>query len=359
MIRRISAIALVIFFFLLNPGKSLAQDRCPNPAQQNANPCWFTKQPMPELRREMRAASDSNGNIYVIGGYNGQGGFYYNFDMYNPLTDSWTPKMNAPVARNDMGFTYDKFNGKFYAAGGYNEGYFSDLYEYDPTTDIWTQKSSFTYPRAFFQLVTGDNGKLYAIGGQDNSALGLTTAVEEYDPTTDTWITKTNLPTPRTGLGAVSAKNGKIYVIGGHNGNGVGMTNVEEYDPINNSWDTTKKPMPTGRSNFGLSLNSKGAIYAIDGFLSVGRTNAVEAYNPKTDVWTAKTGTPVAAGEVAAALGSDREIHVLGGWTDTSPATDTNYGGLDRRMSFDMFNDSDKESQDADLLPDTNLEPEE
>lgn len=332
-LKRVSHIFFLGLFFLLFSSTVYA-DSCPNQSQPNSDPCWFIKSSMPIVRRELRAASDANGNIYVVGGYDGTGpstGFKNNLELYNPLTDSWSEKNPAPVGRNSMGFTFDQFNGKFYAAGGFNEGYFSDLYEYAPTTDTWTQKASFTYPRAFFELVTAQNEKLYAIGGQDGSPT-LVSAVEEYNPTTDSWTTKTSLPTPRTGPGVIAATNGKIYVIGGHTGDGTGLGLVEEYNPTTDSW-TTKNSMPTGRSNFGLTLNAHGTFYAIGGFISSLKTDAVEEYNPYTDTWISKTSIPTATAQLATTLGNDNEVHVIGGITDSSVAVDTNYGGLDSALT--------------------------
>jgi N-acetylneuraminic acid mutarotase len=72
------------------------------------------------------------------------------------------------------------------------------------------------------------NGKIYAIGGYNDSS-GCLSTVEEYDPATDTWTTKTPMPTTRAGL-AIGVVNNKIYAIGGHGGGSL-LSTVEEYDP--------------------------------------------------------------------------------------------------------------------------------
>ena len=46
------------------------------------------------------------------------------------------------MARNSMGFTFNPANGKFYYGSGYNVAVFSEIYEYDPVADTWTQKAS-------------------------------------------------------------------------------------------------------------------------------------------------------------------------------------------------------------------------
>ena len=126
-------------------------------------------------------------------------------------------------------------DGKIYAIGGGNDAFeiVATVEEYDPATDIWTEKTAM--PTARWGLTTAEvNGKIYAIGGGDvYPPKELLTVVEEYDPATDTWTTKSPMPVGRIGHASSSAAiDGKIYLVGGG-----GLTpsaaygEVYEYEP--------------------------------------------------------------------------------------------------------------------------------
>ena len=76
---------------------------------------------MPTTRREIGLAADSNGNLYAVGGYDGVSdppGQLNTVEMYDPTSDSWTPKASLPVHRLSMGFAFSSATGKFYSVGG-------------------------------------------------------------------------------------------------------------------------------------------------------------------------------------------------------------------------------------------------
>ena len=104
---------------------------CPVP---NQNPCWVTKAPISSGRISIRAAADSQGNIYVAGGYDGSN-FLSTFEMYDPSTNSWSPKAPMPRPMGNVGLAYSSSLNKFYVAGGFNNnGSYNQLFVYDPTT---------------------------------------------------------------------------------------------------------------------------------------------------------------------------------------------------------------------------------
>ena len=91
----------------------------------------------------------------------------------------------------------------------------------------WEEKANLPTPR--WGLATAVvNGKIYAIGGQDNTP--DVNKVEVYDPKRDTWDVINSVPTGRIWL-AASVVKGKIYVIGGTKDNLTALAAMEEYDP--------------------------------------------------------------------------------------------------------------------------------
>ncbi|QNU65622.1 hypothetical protein EHE19_011885 [Ruminiclostridium herbifermentans] len=72
-----------------------------------------------------------NGKVVQFGG-----------EIAKAETSPWTQKASAPEALS--GHSAVAINGKMYVFGGVTASNYrsSSLYEYDPTTDIWTEKIS-------------------------------------------------------------------------------------------------------------------------------------------------------------------------------------------------------------------------
>jgi N-acetylneuraminic acid mutarotase len=92
---------------------------------------------------------------------------------------------------------------------------------YDPTSNTWTTRASMPTPRGSFG-VTSINGIAYVAGGISSAGLGnvsyLATVIA-YDPSSNMWTTKTSMPTAQWEL-AASAINGLLYAVGGYNNQG-------------------------------------------------------------------------------------------------------------------------------------------
>jgi N-acetylneuraminic acid mutarotase len=215
-----------------------------------------------------------------------------------------------PTARAQLGVAV--VNGKIYAIGGGNNsatGGPNNLNvneEYDPATNTWTTKKPMPTARHSFGIAVYQN-KIYCIGGSIN---GPRLAVNEvYDPATDSWETKTSMPTARAGLIA-NTVNGKIYLMGGDPAN----TTNEAYDPTADSW-STKAQIPTSAdSSQSAVVNNK--VYLFGGLSS---RNSTQIYDPVTDKWTSGIPIPsgVAEGAAIATAGANVpvRIYLMGGET--------------------------------------------
>jgi len=167
------------------------------------------------------------------------------------------------------------------------------------------------------------SGKIYAIGGNDNSSAALSTT-EVYDPSSNTWNTVAPMSTARTGLAAVTV-NGKIYAIGGrpdYNASTVSFNAVEVYDPATNTWSSAA-PMPTARGALAAAAVN-GRIYAIGGFAYSNNLfqplDTVEVYDPSSDTWSTAAPMPTRKYDLAA-VGMNGKLYVIGGsaLSSTSP----------------------------------------
>ena len=207
--------------------------------------------------------------------------------------NTWAKKASMHEPRGGLGVAV--VNGKVYAIGGSNQsglypanirgGFVGTNEEYDPVTDTWTYRSPMPTPRSDFAIAVYNN-KIYCMGGVVGTekvdvvfSRFVTSAVNEvYDPATDTWETKAYRPNAGMFMQAVVVDN-KIHVIDGHFN--------EVYDPENDSW-TTKTPMPLPAEDYGPSGSNEYTLFLLNNKLwIVGQfSSRFINYDLSEDTWS-------------------------------------------------------------------------
>lgn len=103
---------------------------------------WKPVTDMPNPRNHLSGASVF-GKVYAIGGQYGHDGGTddQNFlHMYDPDTDIWIEKANLPTDRSHFEPGTEVFDNKIIITGGRNQNiFFSDVTQYDPLMDAWTE----------------------------------------------------------------------------------------------------------------------------------------------------------------------------------------------------------------------------
>jgi N-acetylneuraminic acid mutarotase len=309
---------------------------------------WTQKSDMPTERKAVHTEV-VDGKIYAIGALQGTGKLN-RVEQYDPQTDIWTRKADMPTQRTFLGTSV--VNGKIYVLGGSIGSPFwtgtaiATVEVYDPASDTWTPRADMPMPR---EVVTcAVNGKIYAIGGWRNG--GVLATVEEYDPVTDTWTRKADMPTARE-LHTTNVINGKIYVIGGQSQSVLSV--VEMYDPITDTW-VRKADMPERRTVSGSCVLDE-AIYVFGGSTARGgspRSN-VFRYDSDTDTWTELEPMPILnAGIGVSTVG--RRIYLIGGSSDNFPYTSmlSTVWEYVPMLEFDFNEDSVVDALDMALMVD-------
>ena len=222
----------------------------------------------------------------------------------------WEEKANMHVGRYALATS--AVNGKVYAIGGQDNSpqIQPPVEEYDPVANTWTQKSRIPVGR-FLLSASAVGEKIYVIGGFDG--LDAFARVDEYDPKTDTWTQKADMPTPRLGLTTVVVGK-KIYAIGGANTDMIPSGAVEVYDPTTDTWEQ-KADMPNPRWNLA-SAAVLGTIYVFGGCLGDSDkkgSKIVEAYEPFTETWTPKADLWLDTNGISASAVGNGMIYVFGG----------------------------------------------
>ena len=198
-------------------------------------------------------------------------------------------------------------DGILYVLGGQN--YTDDLatvQAYDPVANTWTTKASMHEARARLGAAVGLDGKVYVVGSYYGSD-----TLEVYDPVANIWTYRADMLEGRYDPVVVSGLDGKIYVIGGARTGAAGEdTTVQIYDPGANSW-SYGAPAPAGRYVAG-ARSADGGIYATSGSYS---DTSVFMYSPGRDAWIAKPSfaSPI-TGQVTV-LGPDNRLYAIGGNT--------------------------------------------
>src|SRR5262249_23128952 len=107
-------------------------------------------------------------------------------------------------------------DGRLFVFGGFTNGsgISNGVEIYDQATRIWSKGSAMPIPVAYSSAVAA-NGQIFLFGGISTSGIPLSTVLV-YDPTLDRWsVSPRNMPTPRYGLAAVLGADGTIYTFGG------------------------------------------------------------------------------------------------------------------------------------------------
>jgi N-acetylneuraminic acid mutarotase len=272
---------------------------------------WGIRAPLLEANSEF-ALAESNGKIYVMGGYPASRVTTRSVQVYDIATDSWSfgPELPAP---NNHGMAA-AVNGRVYLIGGQltadQEGYVNTVYEHDPAQGGWVVKAPMPTLRSGGVAVVLD-GKIYVAGGRVPQ--GADFAV--YDPALDEWDVLPAMPTQRNHITGV-AINGRVHIVGGRLGNGLSplkTTAHEVFDPVAGTW-TAAAPMLSGRSGINGTM-ALGCFHVWGGEAPTGMTPQHEYYDPTTDQWRSLPNMPLPIHGVVGSAFVDDLIWVTGGGT--------------------------------------------
>lgn len=207
---------------------------------------------------------------YIGTGYDGA--VQKDFWEYDPGANAWTQKTDfgGPARFNAVGFS---IGNKGYIGTGYDGStYYKDFWEYDPATDTWSQKANI---ESFYggrrEAAVG-----FSIGSKGYIGLGVridiiwvfpfTTYLQdfyEYDPTTDAWTMKSSFAGGAR-YDAVGFSVGNL----GYVGTGYFATSSAtyyrdfwEFDPVADTWTQRADFGGSGRrASVGFSVGSQGYI---------------------------------------------------------------------------------------------------
>jgi N-acetylneuraminic acid mutarotase len=274
---------------------------------------WGLRAPLLESNSEL-ALAESNGKLYLLGGYPASRVTARTVQVYDIASNSWEfgPLLPQP---NNHGMAAS-VNGKIYLIGGQtsdvsDQGYVNTVYELDPAIGEWVTRAPMPTARGAGVAVVLD-GRIYVAGGRPPR--GNDFAV--YDPATDSWEVLPNLPSQRNHLTG-AAINGRIHIVGGRLGHGLSpdMTTAHEvYDPQARTWSTAA-PMLVARSGMN-GVMARGCFHVWGGEGPGGMFANHDFYDPRTNKWTRLLNMPTPVHGVYGSAFIDGLIWVTGGGTN-------------------------------------------
>lgn len=250
----------------------------------------------------LAAASRSEAVSFSIGGkgYAGTGvtsGPRNDFWEYDPVTDVWTQKANVPGGGRSAAVVFSIGNKGYIGLGDSSNLYqrYSDFYEYGPASNAWTRKADFTGGARGGATGFSIGNKGYVGTGAMRGSTGIykdssTIDFWEFDPASNVWTQKASF----AGTARINASG---FSIGEKGYIGLGRNSLDysylyndlwEYDPMSDTW--VKKADFAGVARYGaasFSIGDKGYIGTGYGNLSRSSNDFWE-YDPTTNAWTQK-----------------------------------------------------------------------
>jgi N-acetylneuraminic acid mutarotase len=225
---------------------------------------------------------------------------FNDFWEYDPTLDQWIQKADLPFTKV-LDVAYFTINGKGYITTGvigqtesYQLLYTNNLWEYDPATDQWTQKASFPGTARLRALSFSIANKGYVgLGAKSKDSkfeYDYLTDLWEYDPLADQWTQKQSLPAEGAyhTLGLSTSTYGYGY-IGYYASTGSSENRKEwwRYNPSADSWQRMKDFQgPASFLPSGFIINDQ--VYFITG--KIREYNDFVTPNLGSDFWVYDAG---------------------------------------------------------------------
>lgn len=212
------------------------------------------------------------------------------FINVNCFAGGWIQKADfGGVARHRT--TMLTIGNKIYIGLGHYNGagpnvLFNDWWEYDPSTNSWSQKADYLGGNCYHATGFTMNNLAY-VGTGRTSETGsiLVQNFYKYDAAANSWVEIASFP----GIGrrgAVSFVIGEYAYIGSGESNGGVVGSFYRFDPSNESW-TPAATLPVARTSaVAFTIDNLG--YVGTGDLDPGSTNDFWQYDPSIDAWTEK-----------------------------------------------------------------------
>ena len=201
---------------------------------------WTSTSVMHHGRAFHAAALLNDGRVLVVGGFDNDLHTLTSAEIYDPDTHTWTLAAEIGEARSfpTASVLHD---GRVLVTGGSHTGAGLAAMRrtaeiYDPVTDNWTPAGQFAVNRAGHSATVLRDGRVLVVGGAGPAS--TIAKAEIFDPEKNVWTPAGVLALARTGHSAALMSDGRVIIAGGWGDNGSAGHVVELFDPRVGTWLT-------------------------------------------------------------------------------------------------------------------------
>jgi N-acetylneuraminic acid mutarotase len=249
---------------------------------------WKSRASLPEFGIDLASSFKANGNMYVGTGRKADNSYSKELWEYNPSTNIWTKKTDYPGNGSNQCIYFSIGNKGYIGMGSSTTARHTDFYEYNSTTDAWTAKASFPggiiYSAASF--VIGDTA--YVVGGSCGGTTCYKNTLWMYVSSTDSWTQRANFPGGKRATTTAFSLGNNGYAGQGVSSSHTLSNNFWKYTPSTNTW-TSIATYP-GAARLATNCFVKDGLAFVGcgqtGYSSPTRKNDFYAYNSSTNSWT-------------------------------------------------------------------------
>ena len=243
---------------------------------------WTQKNNFPgPARRYAILVSD---DTLIFGGLGSEGSSHFtDFMQYYPSTDSWSTKASYP---GDAGYASFAaiYNGFVYVGGGTrltNNSKGKDFWKYSIANDTWTSIGNLPFNERTGGVCIESNGVIYLGFGHDGTSSKKD--FYAYYPSTNSWSQKSSFPGfDRLNPIYFKTSNNEIIVGGGYRLNNTALNDYYKYDPISDTWSLISSNFTNANRSLAAEFTINSVGYVIGGFDSTKTKflNDIWAYKP-------------------------------------------------------------------------------
>ncbi|MBL0137697.1 MAG: T9SS type A sorting domain-containing protein [Bacteroidetes bacterium] len=227
---------------------------------------------------------------YFGTGSDNTGAVLNDFWEYDPSTNTWTQKADfAGAGRKEaVGFSIAQ---KGYVGTGWNgsglSAFYSDFFEFDPTTNIWIQKADFAGGGRIYSVGFSIGSKGFLGTGWNSSVDSIYNDFWEYDPAFDLWTRKSDFGgTVRVAAVGFSIGNLGYIGLGADTSGPINLcSDFWEYNPATNSWIQKSSPFLALSNCIGFAVGNYGYVGTGRDWGSNPHREFLK-YDPSNNIWT-------------------------------------------------------------------------
>ena len=232
-----------------------------------------------------------SGKGYAITGTNPSQAPSDDVFQYDPSSNQWTELNDFPGT--DRSFAIGQaYNGKGYLGFGFGgNSYLNDIWEYEPATDTWSLLTTCDCSGRRHPAFIIRNDKIYVGLGDDGT--GDLDDWHIYDMVSDSWTQVANIPGDGRHHPFMFPAGEHIYAGMGHSGQVI-YDDWYKFDIVTNEWETMADfPGEARVAGTQFGHQEKGYVLSGDGsnhnFMPTGE---FWEYEPELDAWTELTPHP-------------------------------------------------------------------